>query len=45
MRAGVPLRVVNAGALFQGDGEICILLDGKRYRLCIKRRNRLILQS
>ena len=43
--AAVPLRVVNANALFQGEREIYILLDGVRYWLRSTRRNRLILQK
>jgi hemin uptake protein HemP len=43
--AATELRVVNAADLFQGEREICIALDGERYRLRITRRNRLILQK
>lgn len=38
-------RVIDAGDLFQGAREICLELDGIRYRLRITRRNKLILQK
>jgi hemin uptake protein HemP len=37
--------VVNAHVLFDGRREICLELDGVRYRLRITRRNKLILQK
>jgi len=37
--------VLRAEELFQGCREICIEHDGKRYRLRITRRNKLILQK
>jgi hemin uptake protein HemP len=37
--------VLNAEALFDGRREICLELDGIRYRLRITRRNKLILQK
>ena len=40
-----PPRVIDADALFQGDREIWLELDGVRYRLRITRRNKLILQK
>jgi hemin uptake protein HemP len=39
------LRVIDANELLQGEREICIVLDGERYRLRLTRRNRLILQK
>ena len=41
----VPPPVLRAEELFQGCREICIEHDGKRYRLRITRRNKLILQK
>ncbi|HTU23109.1 MAG TPA: hemin uptake protein HemP [Gemmataceae bacterium] len=43
----VPLSplVIRARDLFQGQREIWIEHDGKRYRLRITRRNKLILQK
>ena len=38
-------RVIDADVLFQGEREICLELDGVRYRLRITRRNKLILQK
>jgi hemin uptake protein HemP len=38
-------RVIDAGALFQDDREIVLVLNGVRYRLRITRRNKLILQK
>lgn len=40
-----PPTVLRAEELFQGHREICIEHDGKRYRLRITRRNKLILQK
>jgi hemin uptake protein HemP len=40
-----PLPVLRAEELFQGHREICIEHEGKRYRLRITRRNKLILQK
>lgn len=40
-----PPPVLRAEELFQGHREICIEHDGKRYRLRITRRNKLILQK
>lgn len=40
-----PPAVLRAEELFQGHREICIEHDGKRYRLRITRRNKLILQK
>lgn len=37
--------VFHAEELFQGHREVCIEHDGKRYRLRITRRNKLILQK
>lgn len=37
--------VVDALTLFEGRREICLELDGVRYRLRITRRNKLILQK
>ena len=37
--------VLRANELFQGQREIWIEHDGKRYRLRITRRNKLILQK
>ncbi|MGH7171052.1 MAG: hemin uptake protein HemP [Gemmataceae bacterium] len=37
--------VLHADELFQGQREIWIQHDGKRYRLRITRRNKLILQK
>jgi hemin uptake protein HemP len=37
--------VVDAQKLFEGKREICLVLDGVRYRLRITRRNKLILQK
>jgi hemin uptake protein HemP len=42
---GEEPRVIDAGDLFQGAREICLELDGIRYRLRITRRNKLILQK
>jgi hemin uptake protein HemP len=39
------LPVLRTEELFQGQREICIEHDGKRYRLRITRRNKLILQK
>ena len=39
------IPVVQARELLRGQREICIVLDGERYRLRITRRNRLILQK
>lgn len=44
-QAPEPPRVLHAQDLFRGDREICIELDGTRYRLRITRRNKLILQK
>jgi len=38
-------RIIRAQDLFRGDREICIELDGTRYRLRMTRRNKLILQK
>lgn len=43
--AMTPPPVLRAEELFQGNREICIEHDGKRYRLRITRRNKLILQK
>jgi hemin uptake protein HemP len=40
-----PPRILRAQDLFRGDREICIELDGTRYRLRMTRRNKLILQK
>jgi hemin uptake protein HemP len=40
-----PPPVLRAEELFQGHREICIEHDGKRYRLRITRRKKLILQK
>jgi hemin uptake protein HemP len=40
----VPI-VVDAHVLFDGRREICLELNGVRYRLRITRRNKLILQK
>jgi hemin uptake protein HemP len=40
-----PRDVVRAEELFKGRREVCIELDGVRYRLRITRRNKLILQK
>lgn len=40
-----PPPVLRAEELFQGKREICIEHEGKRYRLRITRRNKLILQK
>lgn len=45
MAAGGPLLTINARSLFQGEREICLILDGVAYRLRITRRNKLILQK
>lgn len=37
--------VIDANDLFDGRREICLELDGVRYRLRITRRNKLILQK
>ncbi len=37
--------VIDALKLFEGRREICLELDGVRYRLRITRRNKLILQK
>ncbi|HEY7328371.1 MAG TPA: hemin uptake protein HemP [Gemmataceae bacterium] len=37
--------VLDAQELFRGQREICIEHEGKRYRLRITRRNKLILQK
>jgi hemin uptake protein HemP len=39
------VRVLHAAELFQGNREVCIDLNGVRYRLRITRRNKLILQK
>jgi hemin uptake protein HemP len=44
-KAAPEPRVLNAEELFRGAREICIELDGTRYRLRITRRNKLILQK
>lgn len=45
-RAATPSpRILRAEELFQGKREIWIEHDGKRYRLRITRRNKLILQK
>ncbi len=41
----VSPRILRAEDLFQGEQEIGIEHDGKRYRLRITRRNKLILQK
>jgi hemin uptake protein HemP len=38
-------RIIDADTLFQGAREVCLELDGIRYRLRITRRNKLILQK
>jgi hemin uptake protein HemP len=38
-------RVIDADDLFQGAREVCVELEGVRYRLRITRRNKLILQK
>ena len=38
-------KVIDAEQLFEGQREICIELDGVRYRLRITRRRKLILQK
>ena len=38
-------RVVRAEELFDGKREVCIELDGVRYKLRITRRGKLILQK
>lgn len=43
--ATTPPTILRAEELFQGSREICIEHDGKRYRLRITRRNKLILQK
>jgi len=40
-----PPKLISAQALFDGEREICIELDGVVYRLRITRRNKLILQK
>ncbi len=40
-----PEPVLRAIELFRGRREICIEHEGKRYRLRITRRNKLILQK
>jgi hemin uptake protein HemP len=40
-----PREVVRAEDIFRGRREVCIELDGVRYRLRITRRNKLILQK
>lgn len=44
-QALIPPPILHAKELFQGHREICIEHDGKRYRLRITRRNKLILQK
>ena len=44
-KATPPPLVLRANDLFQGHREIWIEHDGKRYRLRITRRNKLILQK
>ena len=41
----IPAKVIDAEILFEGQREICIDLDGVRYRLRITRRGKLILQK
>lgn len=43
--AAESVRVVKAEELFGTQRELCIELDGVRYRLRITRRGRLILQK
>ncbi len=38
-------RTIQAEELFAGEREVCIELDGVRYRLRITRRGKLILQK
>jgi hemin uptake protein HemP len=38
-------RTIKAEELFAGQREVCIELDGVRYRLRITRRGKLILQK
>lgn len=43
--ATAPPPILHAEELFRGHREICIEHEGKRYRLRITRRNKLILQK
>ncbi|MFO0865442.1 MAG: hemin uptake protein HemP [Gemmataceae bacterium] len=38
-------KTIESQALFNGGREIWIVHEGERYRLCLTRRNRLILQK